>query len=84
MDSIFIEKGTEDVADSLRSIDKSPLPVEPVKTSKEVFFDGDSEPDELVHGSTFYKKGSTFFLKAQVLYNKTRMQDIAAPNVIRH
>jgi len=66
MDSIFIEKGTEDVTDPLRSVDKSLLPVESVEPSKEIFLDGDPEADELIQGSTFYKKGSTFLHKAQV------------------
>lgn len=79
MDAVFIEKGSEDVAYSLRSIDKSLLPVETVETSEEILLDGDSESDELGHSSTFCKKGSTFLLKGQPLSNKTRMREIAAP-----
>jgi hypothetical protein len=75
MYSIFIEKGTQDVTDPLRSIDKSLLPVESVEISEEIFLDGDPETDELSHSSTFCKKGSTFLLKEQVLSNTGMPRD---------
>ena len=60
--------------DPLRSVDKSLLPVESVEPSKEIFLDGDPEADELIRGSTFYKKGSTFLRKAQVASHNTGMR----------
>ena len=72
MDSIFIEKGTEDVTDPLRSVDKSLLPVESVEPSKEISLDGNPEADELIQGGTFLMKGNTFFLKAQGTVPKNR------------